>query len=133
MLTLLCLTPLSTIFQLHCILLRSVLLMVETGVPAENHRPAQVTDKTIHVNTIYIGYLLNENLASFIIKHFCKQNYALLNLIFTLKSNSPDCCYNSSQLLNDVNILDAYISKVQPVLISFYSVMRENTCAVTNM
>ena len=34
------LMPLSTIYQLHCISRRSVLLVEETGVPRENHRLA---------------------------------------------------------------------------------------------
>jgi hypothetical protein len=33
-----CLTPLSTIFQLYCGA-GSIILVEETGVPGENHRP----------------------------------------------------------------------------------------------
>jgi len=38
-LILLCLTPLSAIFQLHCISWWLVLVVEEAGVPRENHRP----------------------------------------------------------------------------------------------
>jgi len=39
LLDLLCLTPLSAIFQLHCISWRPVLVVKEAGVPGDNHRP----------------------------------------------------------------------------------------------
>jgi len=45
-----CLTPLSTIFQLYHV--GQFLLVEETGVPGENHRPArgkQVTDDLYHI------------------------------------------------------------------------------------
>jgi hypothetical protein len=43
---LLCLMPLSTIFQL-IILWQSVLLVEETGVPGENHQPATIYGRFI--------------------------------------------------------------------------------------
>ena len=42
--------PLSTIFQLY--LGRSVLLMEETGVPSETHRPAPSRGQTLSHNVV---------------------------------------------------------------------------------
>jgi hypothetical protein len=61
-----CLTPLSIIFQLY----RGdqFLLVAETGVPGENHRPAQVTDKLYHIMLyrvhLAMGGIRNHNLSS---------------------------------------------------------------------
>ena len=44
-----CLTPLSAIFQLYR---ESVLLMEETGVPGENHRPATSQLQTLSHNVV---------------------------------------------------------------------------------
>jgi len=38
-----------TFNNISVILWLSVLLVEETGVPGENHRPAQVTDKLYHI------------------------------------------------------------------------------------
>ena len=44
-----CVTPISTIFQLHCISWWSVLLVEETSVPWEITDLPQVTDKVYHI------------------------------------------------------------------------------------
>ena len=65
-----CLTPLSTIFQLYR---ESVLLVEETGVPRENHRPV-----ASHWQT------LSHNVVSSTPRHELKQDYLnLLNIYIT--------------------------------------------------
>ena len=46
-----CLTPLSTIFQLYR---WSILLVEETGVPGENHRPADNVINTYTTSPIWL-------------------------------------------------------------------------------
>ena len=39
---------------------RSVLLVEETGVPGENHRPVQVTDKLLHIVLYRVRLVMTE-------------------------------------------------------------------------
>ena len=47
----------ATFNNISAIMWRSVLLVEETGVPGENHRPVQVTNKLYHI----ILYLATHN------------------------------------------------------------------------
>jgi hypothetical protein len=59
-----CLTPLSTIFQLYRISpWQSVLLMEETGVPREKHRPVASNWQTLSHNVVHLDLTG--------INHFC--------------------------------------------------------------
>jgi hypothetical protein len=48
-----CLMPLSTIFQLYC-----VLLVEETGEPGENHRPVESHWQPLSHNVVYLALIV---------------------------------------------------------------------------
>jgi hypothetical protein len=64
--------PLSTIFQLYCVMWPLVLLVEETGVPGKNHQPA--TDKLYHI-MLYRVHLAMSGIRTHNCIDSCESNY----------------------------------------------------------